>query len=41
MLVLSEVRLENFEMIFIRLLHLLAHHPDFGLNEDGISQLVK
>lgn len=28
-------------MIFIRLLHLLAHHPDFQLTEEAIPDIAK
>jgi hypothetical protein len=31
----SAIKVEEFEMLFIRLLHLLAHHPDLEtLNEE-------
>lgn len=33
--------LEHFEMIFLRLLHLLAHHPDFQLTEEAIPDIAK
>ena len=28
-------------MIFIRFLHLLAHHPDFQLSDEAIPDIVK
>lgn len=34
-------RLEQWELIFIRLIHLLAHHPDFGLEKENILNLAK
>ena len=37
----TEVRASNFEMIFIRLLHLLAHHPDFSADADGLRDMAK
>jgi len=30
------LRVEHLELIFIRLLHLLAHHPDFGTSKEEI-----
>ncbi|KLO11387.1 ARM repeat-containing protein [Schizopora paradoxa] len=33
-----EYRLTHFEMIFIRLLHLLAHGADFGLSEESMKE---
>jgi len=35
------VRLNHFEIIFIRLLHLLAHHPDFVVNEENLPDIAK
>jgi len=38
----QEMRIANMEMIFIRLLHLLAHHPDFDLEDlDGLKEFTK
>ena len=28
-------------MIFLRLLHLLAHHPDFSVSEEGLPDMAK
>ena len=30
------LRVEHLELIFIRLLHLLAHHPDFGTTKEEL-----
>jgi sister chromatid cohesion protein PDS5 len=35
------VKLTNFEMIFIRYLHLLAHHPDYALTPEVLPDLAK
>ncbi|RDB27480.1 Sister chromatid cohesion protein pds5 [Hypsizygus marmoreus] len=35
------VRSENLEIIFIRLLHLLAHHPDFNKNHEDLLDIAK
>ena len=38
------LRLQQFEMAFPRLLHLLAHHPDFTVTHEGLvgmSRLAK
>ena len=38
------LRLQQFEMVFPRLLHLLAHHPDFAMTHEsavGMSKLAK
>ncbi|EJD05552.1 uncharacterized protein FOMMEDRAFT_132048 [Fomitiporia mediterranea MF3/22] len=37
----SGVRLSNWEMIFIRLLHVIAHHPDFGSEESQVFETAK
>jgi hypothetical protein len=38
----EDQRIANLEMIFIRLLHLLAHHPDFDLNDiEGLKDFTK
>ncbi|KAI5121999.1 hypothetical protein M0805_001831 [Coniferiporia weirii] len=36
-----DIKLTHWEMIFIRLLHALAHHPDFGLEESQILDIAK
>ncbi|TFY68468.1 hypothetical protein EVG20_g3547 [Dentipellis fragilis] len=35
------MRLARFEMIFVRFLHLLAHHPDFALTQDSLPDMAK
>ncbi|TBU45152.1 armadillo-type protein [Dichomitus squalens] len=35
------VRLERFEHSFIRLLHLLAHHPDFRIEQEYFPDIAK
>ncbi|KAF8223437.1 cohesin-associated protein Pds5 [Tricholoma matsutake] len=35
------LRTEHFELIFIRLLHLLAHHPDFNTSHDDLLDIAK
>ncbi|KAF9457542.1 armadillo-type protein [Collybia nuda] len=35
------VRSEHLEIIFIRLLHLLAHHPDFNTSHDDLLDIAK
>ncbi|KAF5318692.1 hypothetical protein D9619_010650 [Psilocybe cf. subviscida] len=34
------VRMENLELIFIRLLHILAHHPDFGTSKEDLMDMA-
>ncbi|KAJ3999568.1 armadillo-type protein [Lentinula boryana] len=34
-------RTENLEFIFIRLLHLLAHHPDFAVSRSELQDIAK
>ncbi|TFY67169.1 hypothetical protein EVJ58_g1799 [Rhodofomes roseus] len=34
-------RLQQFEVVFIRLLHLVAHHPDFAVNAETLPDLAK
>ncbi|KAI6134781.1 armadillo-type protein [Pisolithus croceorrhizus] len=34
-------RVEYLEMIFIRLLHLLAHHPDFSIAHENLQDMAK
>ena len=36
-----DARLALWEMPFIRLLHALAHHPDFGLDEEKVVDMAK
>ncbi|QRV81905.1 sister chromatid cohesion protein [Ceratobasidium sp. AG-Ba] len=36
-----EVRVQQFDMLFIRLLHLLAHHPDFSETGEGLQDMAK
>ncbi|KAL0958138.1 hypothetical protein HGRIS_000306 [Hohenbuehelia grisea] len=35
------MKVEQFELIFIRLLHLLAHHPDFGTSHEDLLDISK
>ncbi|RXW15368.1 hypothetical protein EST38_g10488 [Candolleomyces aberdarensis] len=35
------LRVEHLEVIFIRLLHLLAHHPDFSTAHEDLLDIVK
>ncbi|GJE86522.1 hypothetical protein PsYK624_026020 [Phanerochaete sordida] len=37
----TALRLQQFEMIFVRLIHVLAHHPDFSLSEEAIQDAAK
>lgn len=34
-------RLQQFEMAFPRLLHLLAHHPDFAMTHESAVEMSK
>jgi len=34
------LRLEHLEIVFIRFLHLLAHHPDFAATEDELLDMA-
>ncbi|KAI0264684.1 armadillo-type protein [Gloeopeniophorella convolvens] len=34
-------RVNRFEMIFVQFLHLLAHHPDFALTQEGLPDMAK
>ncbi|GAB1522287.1 Sister chromatid cohesion protein pds5 [Rhizoctonia solani] len=36
-----ELRVQHFDMLFIRLLHLLAHHPDFTVTTEGLQDMAK
>lgn len=38
---LLDVKVAHFEMLLIRLLHLLAHHPDFGTDESQLKEQAK
>ncbi|TFK41636.1 armadillo-type protein [Crucibulum laeve] len=33
--------IEHFQLIFVRLLHLLAHHPDFNTSHDDLLDIAK
>jgi sister-chromatid-cohesion protein PDS5 len=35
------LRLEIFELLFIRLLHFLAHHPDFATTQEELMELAR
>ncbi|KAH9928578.1 armadillo-type protein [Amylocystis lapponica] len=35
------LRLVNLEMTFLRLLHVLAHHPDFALTEEKLPEIAQ
>ncbi|KAH6900864.1 cohesin-associated protein Pds5 [Coprinopsis sp. MPI-PUGE-AT-0042] len=37
----AQVRVESLELVFIRLLHLLAHHPDFSTQHDDLLDIAK
>ena len=37
----TEIRLDTFEMLFLRILHLLAHHPDFAISEEALPDIAK
>ncbi|KAH7910374.1 armadillo-type protein [Hygrophoropsis aurantiaca] len=37
----AALKVETFEMIFIRLLHLLAHHPDFATSRENLQEMAK
>ncbi|KZT28070.1 hypothetical protein NEOLEDRAFT_1130032 [Neolentinus lepideus HHB14362 ss-1] len=37
----TAVRLEHFELMFIRLLHLLAHHPDFATTHEALIDIAR
>jgi hypothetical protein len=38
---LLAARVDLFEIIFIRLLHLLAHHPDFSTAHENLQEMAK
>ena len=33
--------MSHFETIFVQFLHLLAHHPDFGLTQESVPDMAK
>jgi len=35
------MRLQQFEMAFPRLLHLLAHHPDFAMTHESAVEMSR
>ena len=35
------LRLQQFEMAFPRLLHLLAHHPDFAMTHESAVEMSR
>ncbi|CAE6488948.1 unnamed protein product [Rhizoctonia solani] len=37
----TEIRVQHFDMLFIRLLHLLAHHPDFAVTTEGLQDMAR
>ncbi|EMD34698.1 hypothetical protein CERSUDRAFT_116889 [Gelatoporia subvermispora B] len=37
----KQLRLVSFDMNFIRLIHLLAHHPDFAISEENLPDVAK
>ncbi|QRW23437.1 sister chromatid cohesion protein [Rhizoctonia solani] len=37
----AKLRVQHFDMLFIRLLHLLAHHPDFTVTTEGLQDMAK
>ncbi|KZT00644.1 uncharacterized protein LAESUDRAFT_687811 [Laetiporus sulphureus 93-53] len=37
----KELKLQDFELSFIRFLHLLAHHPDFAVDEANLPDIAK
>lgn len=39
--ILSGARLARFESTFIRLLHLMAHHPDFRIEHEFLPDIAK
>ena len=40
-LLFQAMRVENLELLFIRLLHLLAHHPDFAKTQDELMDTAR
>jgi len=41
LLLFQAMRVENLELLFIRLLHLLAHHPDFAKTQDELMDTAR
>lgn len=37
----ADARTHRFELMLIRLLHLLAHHPDFAATEESLPEQAK
>lgn len=37
----TQARVESLDLVFIRLLHLLAHHPDFSTQHDDLLDIAK
>jgi hypothetical protein len=35
------LRLEHLEIVFVRFLHLLAHHPDFATSLDCLRDIAR
>jgi hypothetical protein len=35
------IKVDHLEIIFIRLLHLLAHHPDFVISHEELPDIAK
>ncbi|KAF7975521.1 hypothetical protein HWV62_9337 [Athelia sp. TMB] len=40
-ILVAEMKVDHFEAIFIRLLHLLAHHPDFSVSHESLTEFSK
>jgi hypothetical protein len=40
-MILTEQRVHDFDFLIVRLLHLLAHHPDFGQDADDLKVSAK
>lgn len=38
---LPDLKVERFELMFIRFLHLLAHHPDFDDTHEALCDIAK
>lgn len=37
----AETRLHHFELLLVRLLHLLAHHPDFSTDIEDLANFAR
>jgi hypothetical protein len=35
------LKLEHLELIFVRLLHTLAHHPDFAVSHEQLPDMAR